>query len=87
MTKKREDRINKELFIKTLDFLIRRRNIALFRLNEIRRAGDPSAIQQAREIVRNIRLKFTREIDKHQHLLTDEEKRSFYRDNRRKKSE
>lgn len=88
MTKKSEFERRKRLAVETLQFLIRQRNIALFRLNAIRNehreSGDKGPeLAQAKEIVLNLRRRFVLEVDKNQHLLSDSEKQNYFRDNRK----
>ncbi len=83
----RRDEQNKKLFIETLQFLIRKRNIALFQLNDCRLKGTPSQINIAEHVVKNLRLRFTLEVSMNHHLLTEAEKRNFYHDRRQRRDD
>lgn len=79
MMKKRNEE-TKRLVIETLQFLIKRRNIALFRLNALRKFGTPEQIAMGEQIVHNLRLRFIFEINTHKNLLTEAEKSNFFHD-------
>lgn len=73
---------NKKLVLKTLNFLIRARNIALFRLNAYQNGAfnDLAGEIKARITVYNLRSRIIWEINKNKHLLSKEEKNQFYYD-------
>lgn len=71
--------IDRKLLFDTLEFLLGRRNVALFRIHNIRSKVKKSNIQleTERKIARNLRRRIVREITKNKDLLTAKERRQY----------
>jgi hypothetical protein len=74
---------NKQLVLDTLLFFIKQRNIALFRLNSFqsKKGSCSEEKEKAQKIVENLRFRLIHELDKNKHLLSDEERGRFVKDN------